>query len=108
MDELDTWGDPIVDEGSQVLEASSPLVLVSHFDQQNEDSSLLVTSSLNRSDKVQNSKSQYDILPPSIQLQHLHDKVGQTINPLRRFDNFMLSLTNVVMVTHTATNVTNA
>ncbi len=52
MDELDIWGDLIIDEGSQVLEASSPLVSISHFDQQDEDSSLLgdATFGLNKSD----------------------------------------------------------
>ncbi len=70
VDELDTWGDPIIDEGSQVLEASSPLVSIPHFDQQNEDSYLLgnATYSLNRSDKAQKLEFQYDIQPSSIQL----------------------------------------
>jgi hypothetical protein len=36
----DTRGDLVIGEGSQVLETSSPLVLISHFDQQDENSSL--------------------------------------------------------------------
>jgi hypothetical protein len=77
VDEFDTWRDPIIDEGSRVLKASSPLVSVPHFDQQDEDSSLLgdATSSLNKSDKVQNSEFQYDILPPSTWLQRMHTQV---------------------------------
>jgi hypothetical protein len=67
MDELDIWGDLIIDEGSQVLEASSPLVSISPFNQQDENSSLLGDAiyGLNMNDKAQNSKSQLDILPPS-------------------------------------------
>jgi hypothetical protein len=52
VDELDTQGDPTISEGNQVPKASSPLVSVSHSDQQDEDSSLLgdATFGLNRSD----------------------------------------------------------
>jgi hypothetical protein len=52
VDELDTWGLPAIGEKSQVLEASSPLVSVSHYNQQDEDNPLLgdATFSLNMSD----------------------------------------------------------
>jgi hypothetical protein len=52
VDELDTWGHPAIDERSQVLEGSSPLVSVSHSGQQDEDNPLLgyATFSLNMSD----------------------------------------------------------
>jgi hypothetical protein len=41
---------------------------LAHFDQQDEDNTLFgnATLGVNRSDEVQNSKSQYDILPPII------------------------------------------
>jgi hypothetical protein len=55
---------------NQLRKPSSPLVLVSHFDQQDEDSSLLgnATYGLNRSDGAQSSEFQFDILPPNTQL----------------------------------------
>jgi hypothetical protein len=71
MDEFDIRGDLIIDEGSQVPEASSLLVSISHSNQQDEDSSLLGDANfgLNMNDRAQNSKSQFDILPLSSQLQ---------------------------------------
>jgi hypothetical protein len=70
VDEFDMWGDPTIGEESSVPEASLPSISITHFDQQDEDSSLLgnATLGLNRCDEVQNSKSQYDILPPITQL----------------------------------------
>jgi hypothetical protein len=57
VDELDTQGDPTISEGNQVPKASSPLVSVSHFDQQDENSSLFgdATFGLNKSDGARSS-----------------------------------------------------